>query len=62
MHKGDRIKDTLTGSEWTIEQVWATDPGNRMRWHRIVSDRGATRRILTGELEERYEIVRRTHD
>lgn len=60
MKKGDRVKDTLTGSEWTIEQVWATDPGKRMKWHRIVSDNGATRRILTGELEERYVRIRKS--
>lgn len=57
MRKGTRLRDTLTGSLWTIEQVWSTDPGTRMRWHRIVSDKGATRRVLTGELEERYEEV-----
>lgn len=57
MHKGDRVKDTLTGSEWTIIQIWTTDPGGRMKWHMLESDRGARRRILTGELEERYQRV-----
>lgn len=44
MHKGDRIRDTMTGSEWTIEKVWATDPGSRLCWHHIRSDRGDVRR------------------
>lgn len=59
MKKGDRVRDTLTGSEWTIEAVWRTDPGMKSKWHSLVSDKGAHRRVLTSELEDRYVIVSR---
>lgn len=59
LRAGDRVRDTLTGSEWTIESIRHPEPEHGMVWHRLVSDHGATRRVSTADLIERYRKVLR---
>ena len=57
MKVGDTVKDTLTGSTWAITAIRQQGAGPTV-WHELTSQAGAHRRVLTGELEERYRRVR----